>query len=395
MKNILVTTGHNLNYSNIVKADNCSLYDSDGNRFLDLESGVWCTSVGHCNPRIHKILTEQSSKIIHNGYCYLNPGMDESAEKILGITGIKKGKCVFLCSGSEAVEFSVKMVKSFTDKPYFLTLKQSFLSAYGISGEKSKDNWVLFDWMNGDKIESIDFKKISAFVFEPGSSGGTVHFPPKEMIGTIISKVRINGGIIIANEVTTGIGRTGEWFGYNHFDFTPDIAAIGKGLGNGYPVSCAVIAENVVNKIDLNLFHYGQSHQNDALGAAIAGEVIDIIENDKLIEKCKVNGEYIRNALNAMKDKYGIIKEVRGKGLMIAIEFEKSSAGSFAEQINGELLKRRIILVKRPGFEVFRVDPALTIEQFDIDYFLRNLGEIIVEIKKREDARKNRSVPKA
>lgn len=381
MKNILITTGHNLEFSNIIKAENCALYDTDGKRYLDLESGVWCTAVGHCNKRINKILNEQSSKIIHNGFCYMNPQLDETAEKLLRITGIENGKCVFLCSGSEAVEFAAKATKSSSDRPYFLTIKQSFLSSYGSSGEKSNNEWVLFDWLNGDKIEDIEFEKISAFFFEPGSFSGIVQFPPKEIISAIVSKVRKSGGIIIANEVTTGIGRTGEWFGYNHYDFIPDIVAIGKGLGNGYPVSCTVISQEVIKKIDLNKFRYGQSHQNDALGGAIAGEVIDIIEEEKLLEKCRVDGTYLIKSLNSLKDKYGIIKEIRGKGLMIAVEFEYSKVSSYSELIYRELLKKGIILGKRPKLEVFRIDPALTIERCDIDFFLNTFEDILIRIR--------------
>lgn len=380
MKNILITSGHDLKFPNIVRAENCDLYDSDGNKFLDLESGIWCTSVGHSNPRIHKVITEQSGKIIHNGYSYLNPELDKTAEKLLRITGINNGKCVFLCSGSEAVEFSVQMTKSFSTKPYFLTLKQSYLSAYGSSGEKHDNNWILFDWINGDIIDNIDFRNITAFVFEPGSSSGLVHFPPLDLINSIVSKVRENNGIIIANEVTTGIGRTGEWFGYNHYNFIPDIVAMGKGLGNGYPVSCAAISDNVISRLDLHKFHHAQSHQNDALGAAVAAEVIDIIEGDSLLAKSRTNGEYIRSKLNQLKDKYGLIKEVRGKGLMIAVEFHNNTNESIASRINEELLKRKIILVKRPGLEVFRIDPSLTITQNDIDDFLNNLEKIMSDI---------------
>jgi acetylornithine/N-succinyldiaminopimelate aminotransferase len=381
MNNILITTGHALRFSDLIKAENCALYDSAGNRFLDLESGVWCTSVGHCNPGINKVIAEQSSAIMHNGYCYLNPVMGETAAKLLRITGINHGKCVFLCSGSEAVEFSVKLTKSISDKPCFLTMKQSYLSAYGSSGEKSKNNWILFDWMNGEDITAIDFQNIAAFVFEPGSSSGLVHFPPKQLIHDIVAKVRHHGGIIIANEVTTGIGRTGAWFGYNHYDFIPDIVAMGKGLGNGYPVSCAAISEQVLTRLDLTKFHYGQSHQNDALGAAIAGAVIDIVENENLLSKCTADGNYLLYKLNQIKDTYGIIREVRGRGLMIAIEFEKATHGSYAEQINDELLLRKIILAKRQGFEVFRVDPALTIARQDIDFFLNAFEEIVAGAK--------------
>ena len=132
--------------------------------------------------------------------------------------------------------------------------------------------------------------------------------------------------------------------------------------------------------MDLNNFHYGQFHQNDPLGAAIANEVIDIIEENNLIAKCKILGEQIKTKLNIIKDKYGIIKEIRGRGLMIAIEFENNHKISYAETINLELLKKNIILVKRPGFEVFRIDPCLTIESNNIDYFINSLEEIISRI---------------
>ncbi len=94
MKNIFNSTGHELKYANFIKANNCTLFDSEGNKYLDLESGVWCTSIGHCHPRIAKVISEQSSKMMHSGYCYLNPVINETAGKILEITGIGSGKCV-------------------------------------------------------------------------------------------------------------------------------------------------------------------------------------------------------------------------------------------------------------------------------------------------------------
>lgn len=380
MKNILSCTNHKLRFENIIKAENCTLYDSLNNKILDLESGVWCTVVGHSNPRITTVIKDQSEKIIHTGYCYLNPIMEKAAGEILDITGINNGKCLFLSSGSEAVEFSVNIIKNISDKEYFLTMKGSYLSAFGSAGKKSKEEWILFDWDNNKEINNIPFNKISAFIFEPGSSSGLINFPPKEIIKKIIDNIRANNGLIIANEVTTGIGRTGKWFGYNHYNFIPDIVAMGKGLGNGYPVSCVVLSPRVIQKLDLNKFHYSQSHQNDPLGAAVANEVIKIIKDQNLINRCEKIGEKIKNRLNNIKEKYGIIKEIRGKGLMIVIEFEKNNKISYADKINNELLKRNIILVKRPGFEVFRIDPALTIEYKDIEYFLNNIEEIIVKI---------------
>jgi acetylornithine/N-succinyldiaminopimelate aminotransferase len=379
MDSVLFCTGHEIKFPDIVKGSNCTLYDAGGNKYLDLESGVWCTSVGHCNPRITKLINDQSSRIIHTGYCYYNPIIEKTSKDILDITGIKTGKCVFLCSGSEAVEFSVKIVQDIYDKPYLLTMKDSYLSAFGSSGEKVNDRWLLFDWKNRDSTDSIPFEKISAFIFEPGSSSGLVHFPPTELIHEIIDKVRANNGIIIANEVTTGIGRTGKWFGYNHYNIIPDIVAIGKGLGNGYPVSCTVLSDNVVNKLDASKFHYSQSHQNDPLGAAIAHEVIEIIKDNNLLVKSKNNGDDIMKRLQGIKEKHGVIKDVRGRGLMIAIEFENNNNFSWADLINNELLKKNIILVKRPEFEIFRMDPALTIDDRDIDYFISSMESIIAK----------------
>ncbi len=379
---IINSTGHDLKYDNIIRAQNCTLFDDSGNSYLDLESGIWCTPLGHCHPRITRVISEQSAKMIHSGYCYLNPVMDEAASQILDITGIVDGKCVFLCSGSEAVEYSVKLCRSIFDKPYFLTMKNCYLSAYGISGERPGNEWIEYDWQNDDSIDRIDFSKIAAFVFEPGSSLGLVNFPPKDLVLRIVDRVRDNGGIVIANEVTTGMGRTGKWFGYQHYDIVPDIVAIGKGLGNGYPVSCAAVSDKVLSQFDPHKFHYAQSHQNDPLGATVANEVIRIIKEDNLLDRCAQTGVLIYKRLLDIQERYGVIKEIRGRGLMLAIEFMSCDRFSVAEVVNDKLLEKNIILTKRPGHEVLRFDPALTIELSDIDYYLDNLENIIRDISR-------------
>ncbi|KMQ50384.1 Acetylornithine aminotransferase [Chitinispirillum alkaliphilum] len=395
MRNIYNSTGHELKYSNFIRAENCTLIDSEGKKYLDLESGVWCTSIGHSHPRITETISEQSSKMMHSGYCYLNPIIDIAADKIIDITGIGSGKCVFLCSGSESVEYAVKLSRSISDKRRLLTMKNCYLSAYGISGERSEDDWVHFDWANDSVIEKIDFSQIAAFVFEPGSSLGLVRFPPANLIQQIVSNIRRNGGIVIANEVTTGTGRTGKWFGYQHYGFIPDIVAIGKGLGNGYPVSCVAISEEIVNRINPDRFHYAQSHQNDPLGAAIAKQVIEILETEDLLDRANEIGSMISRKLEEIRSKYGIIKEVRHRGLMIAIEFEENEECSFAQMINSKLLEKHIILVKRPGYEVFRIDPALTIELKDVEYFLKSLETAIAEVRTKTSgsARRSKSAP--
>ena len=372
MKHTLHCIGHELLFEDIVKADNCILYDSKGNDYLDMESGVWCTSLGHCNSRIVNALNKQASEIIHTGYCYLNPAVENASEKILGITGLGNGKALFLSSGSEAVDLAIRLSRQVTGRKLMLTMQDSFLSSFGHFD--NKDEWIFLDWLggksSGNTISGYPLAEIAAFVFEPGSSSGFVRFPPQELITNIVNAIRANGGLVICNEVTTGMGRTGRWFGYNHYGFTPDIVAIGKGLGNGYPVSCVACSEKTAERIDLETFHYSQSHQNDPLGARIASEVIDAIKTEGLLEKAEAKGKKIVSELGRIKNKYGIIKEIRGRGLMLAVDFVVRDGVSLAQQVNEKLLAQRVILVRRPHSETFRIDPCLTIQDEDIDRFI-------------------------
>ena len=380
MKSILHCIGHKVLSEDIIRADNCILYDSNGNDFLDMEAGVWCTSIGHCNPRMVKALSNQASEIMHIGYCYMSPALENACAKILEITSLKNGKAMFLSSGSEAVDFAIRLSKHITGRKLLLTMSDSFLSSFGHFD--SKDNWVFLDWLNNESLEKCPFDEIAAFIFEPGSSSGLVQFPPVELINKIVNKIHENGGLVICNEVTTGLGRTGQWFGYNHYNFIPDVVAMGKGLGNGYPVSCVACSENTAKNIDYETFHYHQSHQNDPFGAFIANEVINIIESENLIQEGREKGDRILSELNRIKEKYGIIKEVRGRGLMIAIEFVTNNSVSIAKLVNEKLIEKRIILVHRRNSEIFRMDPSLTIRDEDINRFIESFEYAVSEISK-------------
>lgn len=378
MKNILHCLGHDILYQDIVRADNCLLYDSQGNDYLDMESGVWCTSIGHCNPLVVSAIGSRASEIMHTGYCYLNPVVEAASEKILAITGLKNGKVLFLNSGSEAVDLAIRISKHVTGRKQMLTMSDSFLSSYG--SFENKNEWFFLDWLNDKTMHDIPLSEIAAFVFEPGSSSGFVRFPPLELITTIIDAIRSNGGIVISNEITTGMGRTGRWFGYNHYGIVPDIVAIGKGIGNGYPVSCVACSEDTSKRIDYETFHYFQSHQNDPLGARVASEVINVLETENLITASEKKGEIIKSELNRIKNKYGVIKEVRGRGLMMAIDFVHRDGISVAQLVNEKLLAQRIILVRRPNSETFRIDPSLTIRDEDIIRFVESFEKAVSEV---------------
>lgn len=359
--------------------------DSGGNKYIDMESGVWCTSVGHCNRRINSVITSQLKKVIHTGFNYCNPVLETAARRVLEITELPDGKCEFLCSGSEAVEFCVRAAKAIKPDAMLLTFSDSYFGAYGEAARQDSKEWYRYNWHDctcntggegccGEcrEFSEIPFDKTGIFLFEPGSSSGLVRFPSGKLIERISKKIRENNGLIVINEVTTGAGRTGKWFGFQHYDLKPDMIATGKGIGNGYPVSVAAISGRAAELLENLQFHHSQSHQNDPLGASVVTEVIGTISDESLVERSRQLGEKIMTGLDSMKKSGSILKEIRGRGLMIAIEFTRD-----AELVQKELIKRGFVVAKRSGHEVLRIDPALTIEEKDIDAFIRNLDEII------------------
>jgi len=357
---------------NIVSSDNCYVFDENGKKYVDFEAGVWCLSLGHNNSRINNAIINQLDTLAHVGYRYTSKIVDEAATKVLEILDFTDGKCVFLTSGSEAVEFGVQLAKKIMDKPYFLYINNFFLSSYGISATRSKDEWLPLDLSaysgNPDEfLKNIPFDKIGAFVFEPGNASGAVNLPPIELIKAIEQKIKEFGGIIVVDEVTTGTGRTGKWFGFEHYDMRPDIVSFGKGIGNGYPVSVIALTKSIADKAEKSGFRYAQSHQDDPLGCAVVNEVIDVIKNNGYIERSAQMGLILENELKSLLEKHKCIKEVRGIGLMYVMEFWRNDNLPL-EKIHQELFDMGYIVgvIVTPAINLLRFYPPLTIEEAHI-----------------------------
>ena len=179
------------------------------------------------------------------------------------------------------------------------------------------------------------------------------------------------------NEVTTGVGRTGAWFGYQHYEIKPDIVAIGKGIGNGYPVSVTAFSPRVMKRLGAGRMKYAQSHQNDPLGAAVAREVIRTIREDRLIERSRDIASVLKTGLEGIKARTERIREIRARGLMAAIELADDPNGSRASLVQRELINRGFVVGKRPDVGVLRLDPSLTIDREDIETFLETFEDVL------------------
>lgn len=393
MTNIIWMSGHDRLVGDMVRADNCSLYDADGKRYVDLESGVWCTPIGHGHKETRRVMAEQAARIGHTGFCYASGVVEQAAAKVLDLHAMTGGQCVFLCSGSEAVEYGVRVAQTVSPKPLLMTMTDSYFGAYGSAYRKEEDQWFCFDWMGcadcpltGEcsracpRWAAIPFEKIGGFLFEPGSSSGLVRFPPEKLIRGIAAKIKDAGGLFLVNEVTTGVGRTGEWFGYQHYGVSPDIAAMGKGIGNGYPVSVTAIAPRVAARLADQPVPYAQSHMNDPLGAALAHTVLTVIEQEGLIGRGRDIGERLAAGLEGIRTRTGIIAALRARGLMIAVELPDDDRASRTTRCHRELVRRGYILGKRPGLNVLRLDPSLTIDEQDIEGFLAAFEDVLKQL---------------
>jgi len=390
MSYVLRCSGYDLTGIEIARARGCRLFCSDGRELVDFEAGVWCAALGHNHPRLQQVILASLERISHIGYRMTNALQEQAAVEVLRAVDFGDGKCVFLSSGSEAVEFGVQIARHVTKKPLLLALTESYLAAYGSSGLRPPEEWVLFDRavcedcpperecsLQCPHLASIPFEQIGAIVFEPGSSGGLVRFPQKKLIEALCAGVHRHGGLLVANEITTGVGRTGLWFGFQHYGLQPDIVAIGKGLGNGYPVSAVVMREGTVETLENTRFHYAQSHQNDPLGCAIAAEVIRIVREEGLVERSAEIGKFFREELEELSARHEVVREIRGKGLMQAAEFEPHTSGIALQDVFNKLLSKGFLVGYKPAGNLFRFLPPLTIDATDIERMIEAISDAL------------------
>jgi len=390
---------HDIVKTDMVRADGCLVYDERGRAYIDFEAGVWCANLGHGHPRILKVIRTQSQQLLHVGYRYTTQRAEEAASTVLETLGRRDGKCVFLSSGSEAVELALTIARWATGRHHGLSLSGAYLSAYGSAGVRTAEDWCTFDWEacedcprrercdpSCDRLRTIPFDSIAGFVFESGNMHGTVRFPPSGMVRQIADQLRRAGGLVVANEITTGMGRTGTWFGFEHYGLAPEIVALGKGLGNGYPVSAVAMSADAAKRVESTGVRYVQSHQNDPLACAVAREVIAVIRSESLVERSRRVGESFLDRIRRLASETAGVCEARGRGLMIVLEFCPDCLS--AASVYARLLREGFLVGLKEDANLIRFYPPLTIEEESIDRLLAVLEAIFAEIawQKEEEA---------
>jgi acetylornithine aminotransferase len=352
----------------VVSASGCVLRTADGRSLVDFESGVWCANLGHGHPAVGSALVGQAAAVTHVGYRWTHPVVARAHARLCEVTGVVDGRAVLLASGSEAVELGLRIASSVTGRDGVLRFSGHYLSAYGTAGAPGTGRQVTLDELDamGPPERRAAIARLAAVVLEPGNASGLVRLPDADQVTRVVDEVRSAGGLLVVDEVTTGFGRTGRWFGFQHLDVRPDVVALGKAAGNGYPVSAVVVTPDVAARTEHLGLRYAQSHQDDPLGAAVVLAVIEAIAAENLLPAAVERGTQLTSGLRALAEAGYGVRAVRGRGLMCAYDVAPGTAA----RVQSSLLDRGYLVGANLAHDTIRLYPPLVVTPVQIDGLL-------------------------
>ena len=356
---------------NIVKGEDCSLFDDKNNKYIDFTSGIGVNSVGYNNKPWKDAITSQLNSFQHLSNIFANETTVELAKKLTELSGMSK--VFFSNSGAEANEGAIKLAKKYSTIKYgkernkILSLTQSFhgrtLAALKATGQEKFHNYFFpfmegFDYVQANSLESLKEKlkdDVCAIIMEAVQGEGGVNPLNKGFVLEACRLAKEKDILIIFDEVQCGIGRTGKLFGFNEFGIEADIVTLAKGLGGGLPIG-AILCNEKLSEVFVPGDH-GSTYGGNPVVCAGALSVLEQICNETMYSKIKNNESILRDMLT--KANLPNVKEVRGLGLMIGIEIDGDSS-----TVQKEALKNGL-LVLTAGKNVVRLLPPLVISDSD------------------------------
>lgn len=363
------------------------LIDTHGERYLDALSGIAVCGLGHSHPSISKVIAEQSANLIHTSNIYRIPLQEKLAEKLVSHSGMDN---VFFCnSGAEANEAAIKLARLHAYKqkitnPVILVMHNSFhgrtMATISATGSSTKAYQGFEPLLSGFKhiafndIEALKssvntIENIVAIMLEPIQGEGGIVIPNKNYLKTIRSICDKNNLLMIVDEVQTGMCRTGKWFAFQHEKILPDIMTIAKALGNGVPIG-ACLARGKSAKF-FQAGSHGSTFGGNPLASSVALEVINILETKKIDKHAAELGSYfLENFRKSLEGVQGII-DIRGKGLMMAIELEKNCPDLVEKALNNKLL------INVTSGNVIRLLPPLIMTKLEADQVVSILTDTL------------------
>jgi acetylornithine/N-succinyldiaminopimelate aminotransferase len=363
----------------LVKGKGALVWDLTGREYVDCFSGLAVLNLGHCHPRVVEAVRRQAAEIMHSSNLYYIIPQIELAELLYRVTG---GYLSFFCnSGAEANEAAIKLARKYTGKSEIICAKNSFhgrtlatLSATGQDKYKHGFEPLLKEFKHvafGDvaEIERAISDETAAVLLEPIQGEGGVIVPPEDYLSGVRRICDENDVLLVLDEVQTGFGRTGELFAWQLYRVEPDVFTIAKALGGGFPIGAMLAREEIMQafKTGDHASTFGGNH----LACAAAKAALEAVIEEKLPQRARELGEYVLKELEKLKERHPVIREVRGKGLMIGIELAGECAGVV------ERAREKGVLVNCTADRVLRLLPPLVIEKEQLDRVIEVLDEVL------------------
>ena len=362
-----------------VKAEGCYVWDSEGNKYLDLYGGHAVISIGHSHPHYVSLITKQLSEIGFYSNSVQNPLQTELAEKLGKISGYSDYQ-LFLCnSGAEANENAIKLASFVTGRKKFISFSKGFhgrtSAAVALTDNKKivapvneTQNAVILPYNDIQEVENQLKKEDVAAVIIEGIQGiGGINLPQENFFTKLGELTKKHGSLLILDEIQSGYGRSGKFFAHQHFNVQPDIITVAKGMGNGFPVGGVLIQPGIKPWAGMLGTTFGGNHLACAAGIA----VLDIIEKEGLVENADLTGNFIMENLAEVSSDITI----RGKGLMIGLEL------SFpVKELRRRLLFDHKIFTGVSGQNIIRLLPPLNLKIEQANVFLKQFIEAFINV---------------
>ncbi|MEN9927747.1 MAG: hypothetical protein RJB27_823 [Actinomycetota bacterium] len=365
----------------LVKGKGLVVTDADGKQYLDFLGGIATNILGHAHPAIVKAVTKQVSTLSHVSNFYVHPHAVELAEKLAAMTGDKSAKVFFCQSGAEANEAALKLSRR-TGKVRIVAAQGAFhgrtMGALSLTGQPAKREPFL-PLIKGVKhvpfgdIEAMRkavTKKTAMVIIEPIMGEAGVIVPPADYLRELRALCDAKGALLVIDAVQTGMGRTGDWFGYEYSGITPDVITLAKGLGGGLPLGAMIALEKAADLFQPG--DHGSTFGGNPVTTAAGLAAIKFIETQKILKKVEKQGVYLMQELALIPG----VAEVRGAGLLLGIELENLKAADIAKALQNEG-----VLVNAANPTTIRLAPALTVTDAQLKKFVSIFKKVMSDGK--------------
>jgi acetylornithine/N-succinyldiaminopimelate aminotransferase len=367
----------------IVRGEGCYCFDADGNKILDMFPGWAVSGIGHCHPKVVAAVRKQAGELLHVDNTFYTEQQGQLA-KMLSERAFG-GKSFFCNSGAEANEAALKLARLYAGggKYKFITAEGSFhgrtfATVTATAQPKYHEGFLpllpgfIYVPFNDIKaLESAFSDEVAAVMVEPIQGEGGINVATKEYLQAIRNLCDEKGAVMILDEVQTGVGRTGKWFAYQHFDVEPDIMTLAKALGGGVAIGAMMAKEELAAKLVPG--KHASTFGGNCLACAAGIAVIEAIEEDNLLENAATVGRYANEKLSELKEKHFIIDHVRGIGLMIGVQL-KGPGKEIVEKCLEKGLR-----INCTNESVLRLMPPMIVTKEEIDAAVDIIDNVLTE----------------